>query len=78
MSKFFTVLFSIWLAPRLIRMLFGVFVILAVLLIGALSWVLPVLDAAGIDGSHLLLGAWIVGLPLSWSINLTRILTSSC
>ena len=38
--------------------------IFAVLLIGALSWVLPVFNAAGIDGSHLLLVAWIVGMAI--------------
>jgi type VI protein secretion system component VasK len=64
MSKFFNVLFAIWLAPRLIRMFLWVFVILAVLVIGALSWVLPLLKSAGISGNHLLLLAWIVGLVI--------------
>ena len=64
MSKLLNMLFAIWLAPRLIRMFLWVFVILAVLVIGALSWVLPVLNAAGIDGSHLMLVAWIVGLVI--------------
>ena len=64
MSKFLTVLISIWIAPRLIRMFLWVFMIFAVLLIGALSWVLPVFNAAGIDGSHLLLVAWIVGMAI--------------
>ena len=62
MSKFLNILFAIWLAPRLIRMFLWVWVILAVLVIGTLSWLLPVLNAAGISGSHLLLVAWIVGL----------------
>ena len=64
MSKLLNMLFAIWLAPRLIRMFLWVFVILAVLVIGALSWVLPLLKSAGIDGSHLLLVAWIVGLVI--------------
>lgn len=64
MSKFLNVLFAVWLAPRLIRMFLGTIVILAVLVIGALSWVLPLLKSAGIDGSHLLLVAWIVGLVI--------------
>ena len=64
MSKFLNVLFAVWLAPRLIRMFLGTIVILAVLVIGALSWVLPLLKSAGISGNHLLLLAWIIGLVI--------------
>ena len=64
MSKFFAVLFSIWLAPRLIRMFLWVGVILAVLVIGALSWGLPLLNAVGIDGSNFPLAVWITGLVI--------------
>ena len=64
MSKFLNVLFAVWLAPRLIRKFLGTIVILAVLVIGALSWVLPLLKSAGISGNHLLLLAWIIGLVI--------------
>lgn len=64
MPKFLNVLFAIWLTPRLIRMFLWVWVILAILVIGALSWLLPVLDAAGITGGHILLMAWIFGLVI--------------
>ena len=64
MTKLLNMLFAIWLAPRLIRMFLWAFVILAVLVIGALSWVLPLLKAAGISGNHLLLLAWIIGLVI--------------
>ena len=64
MSKFFSVLFAIWLAPRLIRMFLWVGVILAVLVIGVLSWGLPLLNAVGIDGSNFPLVVWIAGLVI--------------